>query len=219
MNALYVNSPKPTLSIPHLSAFLPVRSSECPNKHAYSTSISSTNAVSKSFIIIRERQKVHEAIKPIEKWINEGQKSDHDDYNDSTHHSHEWRHKSQDRRRHCLNSIKNLIEARRADTLSELERYDNDSIILKASPKKHSSNSKLSNFRGVSNNGRKWQVMIMGFAKKIYFGGISNEHEASIKYDKYAILMHGLEVRYTSNFIIYRPKRIILTIRASFERF
>lgn len=38
--------------------------------------------------------------------------------------------------------------------------------------------------------------MIMGFAKKIYFGGIDTEEEASKKYDKYAILMHGLEVNY-----------------------
>lgn len=46
----------------------------------------------------------------------------------------------------------------------------------------------------MSHNGRKWQVMIMGFAKKIYFGGLPTEEEASHLYDKYAVLMHGLEV-------------------------
>lgn len=92
-------------------------------------------------------------------------------------------------------SIRKLIDSRKADTLNELKNFDDEDIVLKSSPKKHSSNSKLSHFRGVSNNGRKWQVMIMGFAKKIYFGGICSELEASKKYDKYAILMHGLDAK------------------------
>lgn len=87
-----------------------------------------------------------------------------------------------------------LIESRKNDTLNELNKFSDDDVVLKSSPKARARNSKLSHFRGVSNNGRKWQVMIMGFAKKIYFGGIDTEEEASKKYDKYAILMHGLEV-------------------------
>jgi hypothetical protein len=91
-------------------------------------------------------------------------------------------------------SIMKLITSRKADTFHELENFDDEAIVLVRSPKPHSKNSKLSNYRGVSHNGKKWQVMIMGFAKKIYFGGITTEDEASQKYDKYAILMHGLEV-------------------------
>ena len=119
---------------------------------------------------------------------------------DSTHHSNHGRENckklSKDEKRHAsLNSIRKLIESRKIDTQNELEKFDDDQIVLRRSPKPMSKNSKLSPYRGVSNNGRKWQVMIMGFAKKIYFGGIPSEKEASHKYDKYAILMHGLEAK------------------------
>lgn len=121
---------------------------------------------------------------------------------DSTHHSnHEpkgcQKMSKEEKRTKNLKSIKKLITSRRSDTLNELEKIgDDESIVLKSSPKPPTRNSKLSHFRGVSHNGRKWQVMIMGFAKKIYFGGINTEEEASHIYDKYAVLMHGLEVSY-----------------------
>jgi hypothetical protein len=126
--------------------------------------------------------------------ISSQHKSEHED-SDSTHHSQHSKSKSKGKRQSPLQSISNLIKSRKADTLQELSRFDDESVVLNVSPKKASSNSKLSHFRGVSNNGRKWQVMIMGFAKKIYFGGINSELEASHKYDKYAILMHGLEAK------------------------
>ena len=83
--------------------------------------------------------------------------------------------------------------------MNSLENIDDETIVIKSKAKKKSKNSKLSKFRGVSHNGRKWQVMIMGFGRKIYFGGINSEEEASHKYDKYAILMHGLEVGIKEN--------------------
>lgn len=114
-----------------------------------------------------------------------------------------------------------LIESRKNDTLNEVDKFDDDQMVLKASPKIKSRNSKLSHFRGVSNNGRKWQVMIMGFAKKIYFGGIETEEEASHKYDKYAILMHGLEVRNIcwQILILNRLRLTTITQRDSCEKF
>lgn len=134
-------------------------------------------------------------------------KTDRED-SESTHHSNaskplEKKLTKEEKRHRSLESIHKLIESRKADTLNELDRMDDEEIVLKSSPKKHSSNLKLSHFRGVSNNGKKWQVMIMGFAKKIYFGGINSEMEASHKYDKYAVLMHGLEVRYNNYLLIY----------------
>jgi hypothetical protein len=127
---------------------------------------------------------------------------DHHEQEDSesTHHSnHEskacQKMSKEEKRTKNLKSINKLISSRRSDTLNELEKIgDDESVVLKSSPKPPTRNSKLSHFRGVSHNGRKWQVMIMGFAKKIYFGGINTEEEASHIYDKYAVLMHGLEV-------------------------
>lgn len=151
-------------------------------------------------------------------------KSDQED-SDSTHHSnhlggHKLKLRKEEKLAKNFNSIMKLIESRKADTLQAVENFDEDRVVLKKCPKPVSRNSKLSKFRGVSHNGKKWQVMIMGFAKKIYFGGISTEEEASHKYDRYAILMHGLEVRYL-NFspIMYRLRRISTTRRENCVKF
>lgn len=56
-----------------------------------------------------------------------------------------------------------------------------------------------SKFRGVSRNGKKWQVMIMGNMKKLYFGAIATELEAARLYDKLAILSQGLRVSHLIN--------------------
>lgn len=39
-------------------------------------------------------------------------------------------------------------------------------------------------------------MMIMGNFKKMYIGAIENEQEAAFLYDKIAILVHGLKVRW-----------------------
>ena len=51
-----------------------------------------------------------------------------------------------------------------------------------------------SKFRGVSKNGSKWQVMIVKGKLKKYIGAIENEDVAGILYDKYAIIIQGLQV-------------------------
>lgn len=158
-----------------------------------------------SFIVIREKpcmvksSSVENSRQEIAADIPEAHKNEHED-SDSTHHSHtspkmQKKLSKEEKRKVSLKSIMRLIDSRKADTFQELDKYGDDDLVLKRSPKPVSKNTKLSHYRGVSHNGRKWQVMIMGFAKKIYFGGISTEDEASHKYDKYAILMHGLEVR------------------------
>ena len=53
-----------------------------------------------------------------------------------------------------------------------------------------------SKFRGVSKNGSKWQVMIVRGKLKKYIGAIENEEVAGILYDKYAIIIQGLQVSY-----------------------
>jgi hypothetical protein len=48
-----------------------------------------------------------------------------------------------------------------------------------------------SKFRGVSKNGKHWQVLIMIKQKKRYIGNFSDEEEAAREYDKIAIQFHG----------------------------
>ena len=56
-----------------------------------------------------------------------------------------------------------------------------------------------SKFRGVSKNGKHWQVLIMIKQKKRYIGNFSNEEEAAREYDKIAIQFHGPKAK--TNFL------------------
>ena len=60
--------------------------------------------------------------------------------------------------------------------------------VIKATLRKVTKSSRGSRFRGVSRNGFKWQIMIMGFAKKRYIGGIRTEDEAAKLYDLHALV-------------------------------
>ncbi|CDW87865.1 ant-like protein [Stylonychia lemnae] len=80
-------------------------------------------------------------------------------------------------------------------------------ILVKSKPKfepnsVYSDARKQSNrgsqFRGVSRNGKKWQVMIMGKSKKQYIGAIEDESEAALIYDWHAICILG-----KNEFLVY----------------
>ena len=81
---------------------------------------------------------------------------------------------------------------------------DNDQIIINSRPKNKSQKIRKSNrnsrYRGVSLNGKKWQVMIMGPARKKYFGGIATEREAAYFYDKLSIVSNGLAAKTNFNY-------------------
>lgn len=55
-------------------------------------------------------------------------------------------------------------------------------------------------YRGVSLNGKKWQVMIMGKKRKNYFGRFKCELEAAKFYDKLAIVTKGLSANTNFNY-------------------
>ena len=90
--------------------------------------------------------------------------------------------------------------------LSEhLEKIQNDSnIAIKATtfvkiPRSKKSlyipkDFRGSKYRGVSINGRSWQVFIVVDKKKRYAGCVKTQLEAALLYDKLAILFHGTEV-------------------------
>jgi hypothetical protein len=82
--------------------------------------------------------------------------------------------------------------------------HDDTQILLSSKPKNKSQKIRKSNrhsrYRGVSLNGKKWQVMIMGPIHKKYFGGISTEREAAIFYDKLSIMTNGLTAKTNFNY-------------------
>ena len=90
---------------------------------------------------------------------------------------------------------------RRNILLQMLESYhDDEAILIKSTPKLSKTASKPkrprgSIYRGVSKNKAKWQVMIMGNFKKMYFGAIEDEKDAALFYDKLAIVSHGIKAR------------------------
>lgn len=93
---------------------------------------------------------------------------------------------------------------RRNILLQMLESYADDNAVLITSTQKSSKKAggkgfikrpRGSQFRGVSKNKSKWQVMIMGNFKKMYFGAIEDEEEAARFYDKLAIVSHGIKAR------------------------
>lgn len=81
---------------------------------------------------------------------------------------------------------------------------DDQQVLITSKPKNRSQKIRKSNrhsvYRGVSLNGKKWQVMIMGSIKKKYFGGIKNERDAAIFYDKLSILTNGLAAKTNFNY-------------------
>jgi hypothetical protein len=81
---------------------------------------------------------------------------------------------------------------------------DENQVIIAAKPKNRSQKIRKSNrhsrFRGVSLNGKKWQVMIMGPFSKKYFGGFSSERTAAVFYDKLCILTNGLGSKTNFNY-------------------
>lgn len=67
-----------------------------------------------------------------------------------------------------------------------------------------------SKYRGVSKNGNKWQVLVMGNQRKSYSGSIKDEITAAYIYDKLAIKNLGLRAKTNFNY----KKRDLLKIIA-----
>jgi len=72
---------------------------------------------------------------------------------------------------------------------------DDDYIIIPGQIRFKSQTVRGSKFRGVSKNGNKWQVLVMGNQKKQYSGSIKDETNAAKMYDKFAIKNLGLRAK------------------------
>lgn len=67
--------------------------------------------------------------------------------------------------------------------------------IIKGQTRHKSQTVRGSQYRGVSKNGNKWQVLVMGNQKKSYSGSIKDEITAAKTYDKLAIKNLGLRAK------------------------
>lgn len=62
------------------------------------------------------------------------------------------------------------------------------------------SNSRASVYRGVSKNGRQWQIQSGNTVNKRYYGSCATEMEAARLYDEKSILLHGLKAKTNFNY-------------------
>ena len=72
---------------------------------------------------------------------------------------------------------------------------DDEYVIIQGQVRFKSQTVRGSKFRGVSKNGNKWQVLVMGNQKKQYSGSIKDETQAAKLYDKFAIKNLGLRAK------------------------
>ncbi|CDW81380.1 ant-like protein [Stylonychia lemnae] len=113
------------------------------------------------------------------------------------------------------NMIEQLLEQKKMELAKQLmDLPDSDQIVLWSKNKIQYAKSKRgSRFRGVSKNGKKWQVQLLGNMRKRYIGSISSEDQAAKIYDHYAIITHGLRAK--TNF--HYDKRQIQDIMERFR--
>ena len=94
------------------------------------------------------------------------------------------------------------MEKAKRQVFAELDSYPNGYDIVfnnKTKAIKNPSNKgdkfRGSNYRGVSANGKSWQVFIVINKWKWYAGCVEKEEKAASIYDRLAIIFHGLKVR------------------------
>jgi len=93
--------------------------------------------------------------------------------------------------------IEILMDAKKKELEIALSKIPDTSDIILWSKNKHqlTKSTRGSRYRGVSRNGKKWQVQLLGNLRKRYIGSIGSEEAAARIYDHYAILTHGLRAK------------------------
>ncbi|TNV78187.1 hypothetical protein FGO68_gene15350 [Halteria grandinella] len=90
-----------------------------------------------------------------------------------------------------------ILDAKKREVLSLLEgQSEHQNLIIKSKSKVHTiKGHRSSQYRGVSRNGKKWQVQVLGCLRKRYIGSILTEIEAAKIYDCFSIVSHGLKAK------------------------
>ena len=82
---------------------------------------------------------------------------------------------------------------------------DGEAVIVESKNKSlmmQTRSTRGSKYRGVSKNGNKWQVMIVRGKFKKYIGAIESEDVAGVLYDKYSLIIQGLQVSLISSSLL-----------------
>ena len=87
---------------------------------------------------------------------------------------------------------------------------DENYVIIQGQFRNKMQTIRGSRYRGVSKNGNKWQVLVMGNQKKQYSGSIRDETAAARMYDRFAVKNLGLRAK--TNFD-YKRQDLIRIIR------
>ena len=90
------------------------------------------------------------------------------------------------------------IKESRIKFLAKLRDIRDDYIVKESKNKSiflHNRSTRGSKYRGVSKNGTKWQIMIVRGDIRKYLGAIDKEQTAARFYDKYAMIIQGLEAK------------------------
>lgn len=129
-------------------------------------------------------------------------------------------HKAIIQNQHNIRKNRKQLQAKLDSCLSSASCQDDSSFFFisgKCNPKFTGKSSgrnpeayRGSKYRGVSKNGRRYQVFIMINKLKQYYGVMETEDHAAKVYDKLAIIFHGLKV---TIFTMTFRQKLILTIR------
>ena len=91
-------------------------------------------------------------------------------------------------------------ELGKVQVLNKISSLKDDETVFDPNAKirrkktKSKSNFRGSNYRGVSANGKSWQVFIVINKNKNYAGCENTQEAAALLYDKLAIVFHGIKV-------------------------
>jgi len=90
------------------------------------------------------------------------------------------------------------LETMRQELIEKIQKtYTPEKILINKKQKSlflQMRSQRGSQYRGVSRNGLKWQVMIVKGDLRKYIGAIQTQEQAARYYDKYSIIMQGLQV-------------------------
>lgn len=110
-----------------------------------------------------------------------------------------------------VSMLEKLLKSKKRDLIDSLSlTEDGACVVLWSKHKVQLGKSRRgSKYRGVSRNGKKWQVQLLGSLRKRYIGSIGCEEQAARIYDRYAIINQGTRAKTNFNYTKEEVLRII----------
>ena len=107
--------------------------------------------------------------------------------------------------------IEKLLQSKKKElneSLSHMPGDESTTVLYTKNKVMLGKSQRGSRYRGVSKNGKKWQVQLLGNLRKRYIGSISSEECAARIYDHYAIINHGLKAKTNFNYSKQQMRQI-----------